>query len=246
VRLKLICCEVMYREFCQVVARSVNLVDMEFLPKGLHDMGSPRMLARLQSAVDQVDAAQYDAVILGYGLCGNGLVGLTARSMPIVIPRAHDCITLFLGNKERYLEYFQQHPGVYFETSGWLERGDSSQLLSQLALQGESEVGYRYEDLVAKYGEDNARYLYETLGDLTRNYRQFTYIETGVEPDDRFERQTREQAARRGWQFDKLIGELSLMKRLVDGQWDEREFLVVPPGRRLVARYDESVIGAEE
>jgi hypothetical protein len=236
----------MYREFCLVVARSVNQVDMEFLPKGLHDIASAGMLAKLQAAVDAVDAEKYGAVILGYGLCGTGLVGLTARSIPIVVPRAHDCITLFLGSKERYLDYFQNHPGVYFETSGWVERGDSSELLGQLALQGLSQVGYRYADLVAKYGEENARYLYETLGDLTRNYKQFTYIETGVEPDDRFEKETKEQAAQRGWLFDKVMGELTLMKKLVDSEWDEREFLVVSPGCHVVARHDETILGAEE
>ena len=57
-------------------------------------------------------------------LCSNGLVGLTARNIPVVVPRAHDCITLFLGSKERYLDYFQSHTGVYFKTSGWIERGE--------------------------------------------------------------------------------------------------------------------------
>ena len=62
-------------------------------------------------------------MLFGYGLCGMGLVGLTARPKPVVIPRAHDCITLFLGSRERYLEYFNAHPGVYFKTTGWIERG---------------------------------------------------------------------------------------------------------------------------
>ena len=36
-RLKLISCEIFYREVCAAVARSVNQVDVEFLPKGLGD-----------------------------------------------------------------------------------------------------------------------------------------------------------------------------------------------------------------
>jgi len=227
------------------VARSVNQVEMEFLPKGLHDIGSAQMLAKLQSVVDQTDTEKYNAVILGYGLCGTGLVGLTARAIPIVLPRAHDCITLFLGSKERYTKYFYDNPGVYFKTSGWIERGDSSDLLSQLAWQGQSQVGYRLADLIEKYGEENARYLYETLGDLTRNYKQLTYIEMGVEPDDRFERDTRAEAERRGWAFDKLIGRMTLIENLVNGRWDERDFLVVPPGGRLISTNDDRIIGAE-
>jgi len=68
-RLKLTACEIFYREFCSVVARSPNTVDVEFLPKGLHDIGSEGMQARLQAALERVDDPRYEAVLLGYGLC---------------------------------------------------------------------------------------------------------------------------------------------------------------------------------
>ena len=42
-RLKLIACEVLYREMCDAVARSPHQVDVEFLPKGLHDLGGAAM-----------------------------------------------------------------------------------------------------------------------------------------------------------------------------------------------------------
>ncbi len=235
-RLKLIACEVLYREFCAAVSRSPNQVDCEFLPKGLHDMGSAAMRERLQAVLDQADASKYEAVLLGYALCGNGLAGLTARSIPAVLPRAHDCITLFLGSKERYLEYFNSHPGVYFKTTGWIERGSELTMLDR-------QISFGYDELVAKYGEDDAKYLYE---ELTKHYRQFTFIEMGVEPNDSFERRTREEAARRGWQFEKVQGDMSLIRRLVDGRWDEREFLVVPPGFRVVVRHDDNIIAAEK
>ena len=83
------------------------------------------------------------------------------------------------------------------------------------------------------------------MRECRRSYRQLTFIEIGVEPDDRFERHARDEAARRGWQFEKVQGDLSLIQRLVDGVWDEKEFLVVPPGWRVVARYDDDIIGAE-
>ena len=123
-RLKLISCEVLYREMCATVARSPHQVDVEFLPKGLHDLGGSVMCGRVQQAVDRVDSERYEAVVFGYALCGNGIVGLTARTLPLVIPRAHDCIALLMGSRQRYQSYFQQNPGVYFRSTGWLERGE--------------------------------------------------------------------------------------------------------------------------
>jgi hypothetical protein len=245
-RLKLISCEIFYREMCVAMARSPQTVDVEFLPKGLHDIGQPGMLERVQAAVDRVDGERYEAVLLGYGLCNNGIRGLAARSIPVVIPRAHDCITLFLGGRERYDRYFQENPGVYFLTSGWIERGRDAGELREDSIPHQLGMDLSYKELAAKYGEENAKYLYEQLGDTTRNYSQFTYIEMGVEPDGRFEAEARQRADERGWRFEKIRGEMSLIQRLVDGEWDEEDFLVVRPGQKVAAVYDQKVIAVLE
>ena len=234
-RLKLIACEVLYREMCAAVARSPHQVDIEFLPKGLHDLGGPAMRARLQEATDRVDATQHEAVLLGYALCGNGVAGLVSRTLPLVIPRAHDCIALLMGGRDQYRSYFENHPGVFFRSTGWLERGQD---LDQAAV-------YTLEALIARYGEDNGRYLFEQFNGYERNYRQLAYIATGLEPDGSFEQQAREEAARRGWQFEIIRGDLRLFERLVAGDWDENDFLVVPPGWRVKPTYDDSVIDKE-
>ncbi|OHB71244.1 MAG: hypothetical protein A2V70_15175 [Planctomycetes bacterium RBG_13_63_9] len=253
-RLKLIACEILYRECCAAVARSTNQVDVEFLPKGLHDVGQARMSARLkevlaqfqESAEQSADETPYDAILLGYGLCSNGLLGLEAKTIPLVIPRAHDCITLLLGDKQRYLDYFQSHPGVYYKSSGWIERGDGLTQLDRDSIPHETGMNQTYEQLVAKYGEDNAKFLYEQLCDLTHNYSGLTYIEMGIEPDDRFEQQTRRIAAERGWQFEKLQGDMAIIQDLLDGAWDAERFLVVPPGSRVAASFDDGIIRAEQ
>jgi len=256
VRLKLIACEILHREFCAAVAESTNLVDIEFLPKGLHDMGSQGMSRRLKEVLAAVDEKEYDAVLFGYALCSNGLVGLTAGTVPLVIPRAHDCISLFLGSKERYLEYFQANPGAYFKTSGWIERGADLEQLDPESVKPKSNdpdsqatqsgMNMTYEQLVEKYGEENAKFLYEELCNMTRNYGQITFIEMGIGPDERFERQARELAKSNDWKFDKLTGDMSLIQALVDGPWDEDRFLVVQPGQHIAASFDEGIIKAEQ
>ena len=243
--LKLIACEILFRETCWAVARSTNQIDVDFMPKGLHDIGQKGMNDQLSDVLARADEDGYDAILLGYGLCSNGLVGLAAENTRVVLPRAHDCITLFLGCRERYLKYFQDHPGVYFKTSGWIERGERLTQLGADSVQKKNGMDLSYEALAEKYGEDNAKYLWQQLCDTTKNYGQLTFIQMGIEPDNRFERQTEQRAADLGWKYDKIDGDLSLIQRLVDGPWPEDEFLVVEPGHRVAASFEEGVVKAE-
>ena len=243
-RLKLIACEILCREFCWAIARSPHRVDVEFLPKGLHDIGQIAMNARLVEVVEAVNGQPYDAILLGYALCSNGLVGLKAKTVPLVLPKAHDCITLFLGDKQKYLEYFESNPGVYFKTSGWIERGEQLEQLGPESIQSQSGMNQSYADLVEKYGEDNAKFLVEQFADMTHNYSKLTYIEMGIEPDERFEQETQRQAAERGWQYEKLVGNMQLITDLVDGKWDSSQFLVVPPGHEIATTFDEQIVQA--
>jgi len=227
-RLKLIACEVLQRELCYCVASSPNVVDLQFLPKGLHDLGEERMRTRLQEAIDAVDVGTYQALLMGYGLCNNGIRGLRC-GLPMVVPRAHDCITLLLGSKERYQEVFSGNPGTYFESTGWIERGAS------LSGEVEAQLGYdrSFEQYAAQYGEDNARYLMEMLGDRLRNYSALAWVDLGIGDFQRYERQTQGRAQARGWAFSRLAGDLGLLRRLTDGPWEQPEFLVVPPGSTI-------------
>jgi len=245
-KLKLISCEILYREMCASVARSPHLIDVEFMPKGLHDIAGKGMCERLQTALDRVDESIYDAVILGYALCGLGLEGLTARTKPLVLPRAHDCITLFLGSRARYQEYFEENPGVYFKTSGWIERGKGLDQLSSEEFKSKYGMAQSYEEMVEKYGKENADYLWGELGGYSKNYGKLTYIEMGIEPDGRFEQQTRDEAVERNLGFEKLRGDMRLIERLVNGDWEGGDFLIIQPGQRVVAKHDGSIIATEE
>ncbi|MDR3076348.1 MAG: DUF1638 domain-containing protein, partial [Synergistaceae bacterium] len=116
-----IACEILFREACYCASKSRSVVDITFVPKKLHDLGEAKMSEALQRQIELVDASKYDAILMGYGLCSYGVRGLHA-DIPLVIPRAHDCITLLMGSKELYSEYFDNNPGTYFHSSGWIER----------------------------------------------------------------------------------------------------------------------------
>jgi hypothetical protein len=240
-RLKLISCEVLFREMCHACAHSPHQVDLEFLPKGLHDLGGKPMAARIQEAVDRTGEGEYQAILLGYGLCGNGLDGLTARHTRLVLPRAHDCIALLMGSHARYQTYFDGNPGTYYRSTGWLERGQGLQQLTHHTLGFDESL----DALVRRYGEDNGRYLFEEMTRYRSQYRKLTFIETGLEAGGEFIAEASAEAREKGWSFERLPGDLAWLGRLVEGVWPEAEFVVAEPGQRIVASYDDRVVKAQ-
>ena len=237
-RFKLISCEVLFREMCQACAHSPHQVDVEFLPKGLHDLGGKPMAAEIQQVVDRTPEGLYDAILLGYGLCGNGLDGLTARHTRLVLPRAHDCIALLLGSHDRYQKYFDLNPGTFYRSTGWLERGKGLQQLTHNTMGFDESL----DALIAKYGEDNGRYLYEEMTRYQAQYRRLTFIETGLEAGGKFVAEAEAEAKEKGWNFERLRGDLAWLVRLVEGEWAEAEFVVAEPGQRFAASYDSKVV----
>ena len=238
-RLKLIGCQLLARELCDAVVRSPHLVDVEFLAAGLHNGGAKAMRARVQRAIDATEADRYDAVVLGYALCGGGLAGIVARGTRLVLPRAHDCITLLLGGRDRYNKRFARNSGVYYRSAGWVERADE---LTQQYLGMVSE--FDLDTLIDRYGEDNGRYLYQELTAYHLSYSELAFIGTGLEPDDSFLASARREAGAKGWAFTAIDGDLALFRRLLSGAWDD-DFLIVPPTYRITATYDEAIVAAQ-
>lgn len=244
--LKIIACEVAFREICWVAARSRNLLDFEFLSQGYHD-NSDIGRARLQECIDRVPEGKYDAILLGYALCNNMVVGLQARHTPLVIPRAHDCITFFLGSKERYARVFRERPGTYYYTSGWLEHRErgGERVPWQEGAQLGPDAAFGFQELVTKYGEENARYIMETLGQWVQHYSHGVLITFDFVRHLPLAQRVQEICAENGWDYGEIPGDISLLQRWADGEWDEEDFLVVQPGERVVATYDARVLGVE-
>ncbi len=245
--LKVIACEVALREVCHLAARSPSVLDLEFLPQGLHDTPS-RGKEEIQRRVDAVPPGKYDAVLIGYGLCSSILKDLKAGSTRLVIPRAHDCITFFLGSRERYQRCFTDRPGTYYFTAGWLEvrarRGAEAAAGHGLFMPAQSAAaGAReYELWVAKYGEEQAQYLRDVMAGWAAHYTHGTLIDFEFARGLACREQVQRVCTEKQWSYEELAGDLGLLQRWLDGEWAEADFLVVPPGARVVPSHDERIV----
>jgi len=224
-RFQLIICRVLQREADFCAGSSKNVIDVVLLPQGLHQEPA-RLRSKIQKALARTADSQgrpYDASLLGYGLCSNGVVGLSAN-IPIVVPRAHDCITLLLGSKDKYQQYFDTHRGVYWYSPGWIEAGNQP---------GRQRYERTLKEYKEKYGDD-AEFIMQDQHNWIKRYNWATYIDWGLDNCDEDKKYTKSCAEFLGWNYDEIKGDPALLQRLVDGDWNDTEFLVVKPGQSIV------------
>ena len=224
-RLQFITCKVLQREAYYCAARSKNVVDVVLMEQGLHDEPD-RLRTEVRKALENTHDIQkrpYDASLLGYGLCSNGIVGLSAE-IPVVVPRGHDCITLLLGSKDKYQEYFDSHRGVYWYSPGWIESGKQP---------GKERYEKLLEEYKEKYGDDNAQYLMEVEQNWMKEYSWATFIDWGFTDSGEYKNYTKRCAEYLHWNYEELTGSPTLMQKLIDGDWHDSEFLVVKPGQKI-------------
>ncbi len=234
-RFKFIGCKVLMRETYQLARQSQNIVDALWKKQALHN--TPDILRReVQAAIDAVEAEEerYDAILLGYCLCSNGIVGLKSSRTPIVIPRGHDCITVLLGSKERYKELFDSYGGgIYWYSPGWMEHS---------VMPGPERYRIAYEEYAEKYGEDNAQYLMDMEQGWMKEYKLALYLDWPELRRSDYKQYAKDCADFLKWDFRAETGDSGLLQDMLNGNWDERKFLVVQPGETVQPSFDDTII----
>src|SRR5208337_876151 len=165
-------------------------------------------------AIDEVDST-VDTIILGYGLCSQGVVGLRTAHSRLVAPRVDDCISIFLGSGAAYREQTRSEPGTYYLTKGWIEVGESP--FSE------------HEKTVQRYGPEKAERIYRIM---LKNYTRLALINTGHYDLERYRDYARRTAERFSLRYEEIEGSTELVTKMVNGPWGS-DFVTVPPGSAI-------------
>jgi hypothetical protein len=212
-------CQV-FKDLFERFAQAGTVRQFIYLDYGLHN--TPKKLSQaVQEALDGLPEASL--VILGYGLCGNGLNGIRAGRHTLIIPRADDCIAVFLGSFERYRREFQAESATYYLTKGWLESG--------------SNPLQEYQGYAEKYGPDKALWL---MDQLYHNYKRLALVAHSQADLDKYRARAQEVARfceRWGMRYEEILGSPDFFERLlraaVTPAQAHVDFLIIAPGGEL-------------
>jgi len=238
-----IACDVLARPVYLSASLSPHIVDISLERFGWHI--HPKQLRQiLQAHIDSLEVdSPYDALLLAYGLCGKATEGLRAGSIPLVIPRAHDCITLFLGGRDRYNQEFLSCPGTYWYVQDFVERGETEEIPLSIGAYTSAAADASYSEFVEKYGADNANYLMEVMSAWQAHYERAVYIDLGLSAQNSAFARAQSDAKNHGWRFEQVTGDMVLIQSLLSGEWDEQNFLVLQPGQQIEMVGGDEVIG---
>lgn len=207
----ILACSVMRTELEQVLSQA-TAVEVHYLEQGLHR--TPHLMAgRIQAEIDAVSGA--GQIVLGYGLCSNGVVGVTARQQDIIIPRCHDCIALFLGCRASYDKLFHQLPGTYYLTPGWIDAK-------------KDPLGIVEDEYTPRVGSETAIWV---MREELKNYTHIALISSRFADIEPYRQRAKENAAFLGKAYLELTGNLDYFRKMAwGGPFAADDFVTIAPG----------------
>jgi len=198
-------------------------VEFKFLDSVLHDTPE-KLKTELQQAINAVSPEQYDRIILGYGICGQGTDGIIADKLPLIIPQVHDCISLFLGSAAIYEEQFEKCPGTCYFTAGWLDKGAGPDDIRKWLMK--SSPGYSEKQI--------QELIDEFFSGWQKNYSRALFISTDSEKDDEARKLAQTTAEKYGWKYEEMDGSTKFFEKLLIAEKTDDEILLVPPGFKII------------
>jgi hypothetical protein len=208
---RVIACSIMKDEFLQFQKEGVSFV---FLEQSLHRTPQ-KMPAAIQEEIEKAANGEDEYIVLGYGLCSNGIVGVRPVRQPVVIPRVHDCISLFLGSIEKYWEEHGKEPGTYYLTKGWID-------------EKKSPLGV-FAEYCQRYDKNTAEWI---IREELKNYKRIALVHSGNGLSEEYRAHARENAQFLNLRYEEITGSLGFFARMLGGDW-EKDFIIIQPGQEV-------------
>jgi hypothetical protein len=206
-----IACNITKEELLHVQSDGASFV---FLEQSLHRTPQ-KMKGAIQEEIDKAENWDGDQIVLSYGLCSNGILGIRANRHSLLIPKVHDCITLFLGSNDRYMEEHHKEPGTYYLTKGWIE-------------EKKSPLGI-FEEYCQRYGKETAEWV---IKEELKNYTRIALIDTGLRLQETHRKHALENARFLNLRFEEIKSSLEFFEKMVHGMW-EKDFILLKPGEEV-------------
>lgn len=208
-----IACRVMELELNALLPECPTDIRLEFrfMDQQLHRTPE-KMPAMIQEEIDRV-AAYADEIVLGYGLCSNGIVGVYAPRQYMYVPLVHDCVALLLGSRAAYKKAFKEWTGTYYITPGWVK-------------EEKDPLGILENEYIPRLGREDAVWgLHEEL----KNYTHIALIDTQVADVGSLRRRAKENADFLGKKYFEITGSKDYFRRILFGPYSAPDFLCLPP-----------------
>jgi hypothetical protein len=207
---KIIACKTVLEEMKPLLPPDLAYFTLE---SGLH-LHPDKLREALQALIDEI-TAETETIILGYGLCSMGVIGLKAAESTLVVPQLDDCVAIFLGSHRAYKKELSQEPGTYFLSKGWIEAGIT--LLDEL------------KRMEQRYGKRRAEQL---MARMFQQYRRLAFINMGHRDQEAYRRFSRRAAEQLNLYYQEIKGTTEFLEKMLNGPWDD-EFVVAPPGHTI-------------
>lgn len=207
-----LCCNTLEDELGLVLAEVGPDYEVVWLEAGYHNRP-----AKFRDQINEIlgGLGETERVILALGHCGGAVRDLDPRPFELIVPRADDCLSLLLGSLDARQRASKQ-AATYFLTAGWLRHTEN--LITSFHRDAEH------------FGRERAEMVYRIM---LKHYRRFGFIDTGAYRLEDQNGRVRPLTDLLDIKVERLPGDLSWLRRLLTGPWDEERFIIVPPGGRL-------------
>lgn len=219
---KIIACRTVIEEMQQLLPSDMTPLS---LMSGLH-LHPDKLRAALQALIDEI-TADTETILLGYGMCSMGVIGIKATNSTLVIPRQDDCIAIFLGSRRAYKRELNKEPGTYFLSKGWINAGIT--LLDEL------------KSIEKRYGKMRAE---RVMKRMLQHYRRLAFIDMGYQDQELYRQFSRRAAEKLNLYYQEIKGTSRLLEKICSGPWDN-EFVIAPPGH-IICLEDFGMVPARE